>query len=68
MGKVILWTGVTTLDTPPDRILEQALGELDKAVICGIDKNGELYFASSTSQLPDILWLLEKVKQDVMER
>lgn len=66
MGKVILWNGVTTLDTPPDRILEHAVGELDKVVICGLDKNGELYFASSTSQLPEIIWLIEKIKQQVM--
>lgn len=52
---------------PADRVLEGAVGELEIVVLCGWDWDGKLYFASSTPNDEKILWLLEKMKQRVLE-
>lgn len=53
----------TTLDLPPERVLSAAIkADLDTVLVIGIDKEGEPYFAGSTSYRPDILWHLEMAK------
>ncbi|MCP4184589.1 MAG: hypothetical protein GY761_14945 [Hyphomicrobiales bacterium] len=55
----------TSLDLDPDKILQQAVGNLDSAVVIGWKKEGELYFASSmaakgvltTCSLHAIVWV-----------
>ncbi len=56
-----------TDDINPNQILAKAFEELEEVVISGIDKEGEYYFASSVSDGKDILWLLEKCKQMLLE-
>lgn len=58
---------VTRLDLPPDQVLSSAKGSLDGLVILGYDKDGELYFASTYADGGDVLWLLEKCKQALLE-
>ncbi len=64
---VIIWDGITTLDIPPDRVLEQAVGKLERVVVVGYDKEGEEYFASSFSDGGTVLWLFERAKKKLLE-
>ena len=68
MGKVIQLDTMTYLDLPPDRILESAKEKLSGVVVLGwVDNEQEdLYFASSIADGADVLWLLEKCKQQLM--
>lgn len=55
----------------PETTLTNALGLCDdwsETVIIGKRTNGELYFASSSGYMPDILWLLEKMKWALLQR
>lgn len=62
MGKVIEWKGITKLDIPVDRILENNKGQLEGVVILGYDLEGNEFFASSYADGGDVLWLLERCK------
>ena len=57
---------VTTLDLPPDRILEGAKGQLERVVILGYDHEGQEYFASSFSDGGTVMWLMERAKLKLM--
>jgi len=59
---VVTFTGITRLDIDPDRVLNEAMGKLQVSVVVGFDKEGKIYFASSTGKAPDIAWLLERAK------
>ena len=67
MGNVVHFTGITKLDLPPDRILQQAVGELEGVVVLGYKKDGSEYFASSYADGGDVLWLLERLKKQLLE-
>lgn len=67
MGNVVNFTGITKLDLPPDRILEQAKGELEGVVIIGYDKDGKEYFASSYADGGTVLWLMERCKTKLLD-
>jgi hypothetical protein len=66
MGEVVYPNIITTLDLPADRILERAMGELNSVIVIGYDKEGMQYFASSIADGGTALWLLEKVKKDLL--
>ena len=66
MGEVIQLGGVTRLDIPADRVLEGAMGKLKSVVVIGYDEAGEEYFASSIADGGEVLWLLERCKQELM--
>jgi hypothetical protein len=59
--------GVTKLDIPVDRVLEQAKGELSGVVVLGFDKEGKFYGASSYADGGTVLWLLESCKKMLLE-
>ena len=63
-GDVVRFTGITTLDTDPDRVLESAKGELESVVIVGYGKASDgsqvEYFASSISDGGTASWLLHR--------
>lgn len=67
MGDIVTFTGITKLDLPPDRLLEAAVGQLDGVVILGYDKEGKEYFASSYADGGDVLWLMERLKKQLLE-
>lgn len=67
MGDVVTFRGITKLDLPPDRILEDAIGKLDGVVILGYTKDGDEFFASSYADGGNVLWLLEKLKKQLLE-
>ncbi len=63
MGDVVMLGNVTRLDLPPERILDAARDAgLETVVICGYDKDGKEYFASSVADGGTALWLLERLK------
>jgi hypothetical protein len=66
-AKVLFFNGVTTLDHPADRIIEQALGKLDYVLILGFDKDGGEYFASNKSDGADALYVMERAKHKLMK-
>ena len=59
--------GLTRLPMDPDKILVEAHGQLKTSLVLGYDHEGKLYFASSEPDGPEVLWLLEKAKQMLME-
>jgi hypothetical protein len=66
MAKVIPLNTVTRLDIPADRVLNAALAAgLEKVVVLGYSAD-ETYFASSIANGPEVLWLLEKLKLDLL--
>jgi hypothetical protein len=67
MGNVVTFTGITKLDLPPDRILEYAAGKLSGVVILGYTNEGDEFFASSYADGGDVLWLLERLKKQLLE-
>ena len=66
MDNVIPLGNITKLDLNPDIVLENTKGKLDNFVIVGWDKEGELYFSSTQADGGDVLWLLEKAKQALL--
>lgn len=52
MGDIVDFTGQTTLDIDPDRILEKAIGQLQEVIVIGIDKDDEYYYAVSSANTP----------------
>lgn len=66
-GNVIPLGNITKLDLPVDRVLEAAKGRMDGVVLLGYDDEGDLYFASSYADGGEVLWLLEKCKQRLLD-
>lgn len=67
-ARIIPLNNVTRLDLPADRILEQAKEHMEHVVLLGWDKECELYFASSFADGGDVMWLLEKCKQALLNQ
>ncbi len=67
MGDVITFNGITRLNLPADRILDDAKGRLDSVVIMGYDREGEEVFASSIADGGSVLWLLEQCKLKLLK-
>lgn len=57
---------VTKLDIDPDRVLKYAIGKLKSAVVIGYDEEGQEYFASSIADGGEVLWLLERLKLNLL--
>lgn len=54
------------IDTKAEKVLQAALGKLERVVIAGIDKDGNEYFASSMADGGDTIWYLERCKLQVL--
>lgn len=68
MGVIINFTGITKLDLPADRVLEDAMGRLDGALVLGFDADdGGFYAASSYADGGTVLWLMEQCKKRLLE-
>lgn len=67
-GNVVPWRGVTKLDLPIEQILERAKdANLETVVVMGWDKDGSPFFASSTPDGGDVLWLMEMTKKRLLD-
>ncbi|MGZ5029002.1 MAG: hypothetical protein ACXWAT_00875 [Methylobacter sp.] len=60
------FNGPTKLPIEPDKVLHGAVGELDKVLVIGLHKDGSAYYASSTSDGGDLLWMIEQLKTKLM--
>lgn len=58
---------VTSLPINVDRVINASLGKLTEVVVIGYTAEGELYFASSEPGGPEVLWMLEKAKQALLD-
>lgn len=67
-AEVLDFTGITTLDIDPDRILQSAIGKMDQVVLIGWDKDGQEYFASSVSDGGTVLWHMERAKLQLLRK
>ena len=68
MGDVVTLKQITRLDLPPERILNGALEKgLDVAIVVGVDRDGEFYFAGSAADGSETLWWLEIAKKRLLE-
>jgi len=66
MSNVIEIGGITKLDIDPDKVLQKAIGKLEGVVIAGYTKDGEEYFCSSYGDCTTTLWLLERLKMQML--
>ena len=66
MRNVIELPVITRLDSPADSVLENNMGALNDVVLIGYDKDGEFFFASNKADGAEVLWLLEKAKQELL--
>lgn len=66
-AKIIPFTGITKLDLPADRVLSQAIGNLEGVIVIGFDQAGDFYAASSYADGGTALWLLEQCKRRILE-
>ena len=65
---VIDLEAVTTLDIPPDKILNAAIKHgLTDVVVVGWNNNGELYFAGSSAVGAENLWLLAQAQRALLD-
>ena len=65
---VVKFTGNTIGRVPVYNVLNSALeADLGEVLVCGYEKDGTPYFASSMSYQGDILLLLEKCKKETLE-
>ena len=65
---IIIWHGITKHDLPVGRVLDAAKEKaLESVVIMGWDADGELYFASSMADGGNVLWLMRKCEQALLE-
>lgn len=65
-AKIYQFHGVTTLDLEPDRVLENLKGQLGSFVIVGYTPDGQEYFSSTIADGGTCLWLLERLKQQLL--
>jgi len=67
MGDVVNFTGITSLDLDPDRVLDDAKGKLVDVVVIGTHKDGSEYFAASISSGPEVGWMLDRAKLKLLQ-
>lgn len=68
MSNVVNLPVITRLDLPADRILEKAKeADLEGVVLLGYHKDGSEYFASSYADGATALWLMERLKKQLLE-
>lgn len=67
MAEVIELDCVTRLDIPVERVVEGIPVEELKAIVIVAEMNdGDFYFASNKASGPEVLWLLEEGKYNLM--
>jgi hypothetical protein len=58
---------VTRLNIPADRVLEAAMGQLDRVVLIGWDKDEKEYIVSSIADGAEVMWLLKRTEKLLMD-
>ena len=68
MGDVVNLDIPTLADMPAEKILNAAISQnLGEALVVGWRENGDLYFAGTTSNVAEVLLLLEMAKKEILE-
>jgi len=67
MSEIIKFPGKTYADIPADDVLASAMGKLSGVVLMGYTTDGQEYIASSISDGPQMVWLLERAKLYIIE-
>lgn len=68
MTNVVHFTGVTSLDTTAENVLTGALeADLSEAIVIGRTKDGLHFFASTSADGGDVLWLIEQAKVRLLQ-
>lgn len=57
---------ITTLSLNPDRVLEKAIGKMERVAIIGVTKDGNEFFASSEADGGTVLWDMERAKMRLL--
>lgn len=65
MTEIIKFPGLTKGEIPTEDVLDNAK-HLETALVMGIDESGEFYAASTTGDVPALLYLMEKFKHNLM--
>lgn len=58
MAEVVGFPGPTTADMPSDKVLSAAVGQVESAIVVGIDPNGALYVAAADGDSDRAIGLL----------
>lgn len=66
VSDIIDFDGVTKLDIDPDKVLAGAKENLNSVIVIGWDKEDNLYTASSSSSIGELLYLLEVAKKELL--
>lgn len=68
-GVVVQFPGLTYAHMEPEKVLEEAKkADLRECLVIGYDNvDGEMYFAGTFSENPEILFMLEMAKQLVFQ-
>lgn len=67
MADIINFPFIATAPVSPEEVIRGALEtEFEEIIIIGVTKKDEPYLASSTSNIPDILFLIEKMKYELL--
>lgn len=67
MDNVVDLNVITTLSLDPDRVLQKAIGKLERVVVIGITKDGSEFFAFSEADGGTTLWDLERAKLKLLQ-
>jgi methylmalonyl-CoA mutase cobalamin-binding subunit len=66
-AEVVKFTGITTLDLPPDQVLRAALDAgMTEVVISGYDADGNNYYSGSMSDAMRAHWHLARAQHRLM--
>lgn len=65
---IVDFPGPTICDIPVTKILTEASKkeDLEDVIVIGRQTNGDLYFASTTGDLPYLNWLTDKFKYELL--
>lgn len=61
------FTGDTCLDISADKVLEGAMGKLERVMVCVFSEDGQFYTASSTSDIAQCLFMLAMANKVIID-
>lgn len=68
MADIVRFSGITKLDLPPERNLQDAIDHgMSTVLVIGWDKTGDFFFSSSTADGGDVLWLMALAQKKLLE-
>lgn len=68
MGEVVNLNVVTLLDLPVERVIDGAReADLETIVILGYDQDGMEFFSSNKADGGGVLWLMERLKRQLLD-